>query len=407
MQTTALPLPILSKFFPRRLLLLLSAATLQLAFLSGVPAVAADLTWDGGSVFFGSDWESNLIGFAGWNWNPDGNPVADDNLFFGTSTTKTSPNNNTTAGTTYAGLTFNSGTAAYTLVGNRITLGANGITNNSANLQTINMPLTLGATRTVNAAAGNIAIGGVIDGAGGLTKTGSNTLTLTGTNTYGGQTSVNVGTLVVNGNQSGATGNVTVASAARLSGTGTVGGDTTFNSGAIHAPGAVGAAGPQTFDKTETATTNLTYTSGSIIEWDIAANLDGDIADSGDTGSRGTSYDAVNVTGALTIGSGTVFKVIQNGTTNFATTFWDSNQVWTDIFSYGSLVGGWDANTPVAVYNTAGVLQNVSTQGYFTVSGTTLNWTAVPELSNLLVGGVLAAGMLLRRRAPVAPNVEC
>ena len=77
---------------------------------------------------------------------------------------------------------------------------------------------------------------------------------------------------------------------------------------------------------------------------------------------------------------------------------WDSNQVWTDIFSYGSLVGGWDANTPVAVYNTAGVLQNVSTQGYFTVSGTTLNWTAVPELSNLLVGGVLAAGLLRRRR---------
>ena len=249
------------------------------------------------------------------------------------------------------------------------------------------MPLILGLNTTVNAASGNIAIGGAISGATyGLTKTGPSTLTLTGTNTYTGATSVSAGTLVVNGDQSAATGNVTVASGARLAGTGTVGGDTTFNSGAIHAPGAVGAAGLQAFDKTGAANANLTYTSGSIIEWDIAADV------------NSTSYDAVNVTGALTIDSGTGFKVIQDGTTNFGTTFWDSNQAWTNIFSYGSLVGGWAANTPVAVYSTAGALQNVSGQGQFTISGTTLNWTPVPELSNLLVGGLLGVGMLLRRR---------
>ena len=255
------------------------------------------------------------------------------------------------------------------------------------------MPLILGLGTTVNAASGNLTINGGISGATyGLTKTGSNILTLTGNNTYTGATSVSAGTLVVNGDQSAATGNVTVASGARLSGTGTVGGDTTFNSGAIHAPGAVGAAGPQTFDKTGAANANLTYNSGSIIEWDIAADVNST------TGTRGTSYDAVNVTGALTIDSGTGFKVIQNGTTNFGTTFWDSNQAWTNIFSYGSLVGGWAANTPVAVYSTAGALQNVSGQGQFTISGTTLNWTPVPELSNLLVGGLLGVGMLLRRR---------
>jgi len=334
------------------------------------------------------------------NWNPNGNPVAGDDLIFG-GDVRTTPNNNFDAETPFEGLTFNGTAAAFTLGGNSITLGANGITNNSTNLQTINMDLILGGDRTVNAASGSITIGGVVsDGTStyGLTKTGSNILTLTGTNTYGGPTAVSAGTLVVNGNQSGATGNVTVASAARLSGTGTVGGDTTFNSGAIHAPGAVGAAGLQAFDKTGAANANLTYSSGSVFEWDIAADLDGDTGDSGDTGTRGTSYDAVNVTGTLNISSGTVFKVIQNGTTNFTTTFWDTNQAWTNIFSYGTLAGGWAADTPVAVYNTAGALLDVSGQGYFTVSGTTLNWTAVPELSNLLVGGLLGVGLLLRRR---------
>ena len=364
---------------PRRFL----ALVLALAAPSAGPIFAADRTWDGEGN--NDNWTTKQ------NWS-SGDSVAGDNLFFAGATRPT-PNNDYAAGTAVLGLTFNSGAAAFTLTGNSITLGANGITNSSTNLQTINMPLILGATGTVNAASGNIAIGGAISGTTyGLTKTGPNTLTLTGTNTYTGATSVSAGTLVVNGDQSGATGNVTVASGARLAGTGTVGGDTTFNSGAIHAPGAVGAAGLQAFDKTGAANANLTYTSGSIIEWDIAADVNST------TGTRGTSYDAVNVTGALTIDAATGFKVVRNGTTNFATTFWDTNQAWANIFSYGSLVGGWAANTPVAVYDTAGVLQNVSGQGYFTISGTTLNWTAVPELSNLLVGGLLGVGMLLRRR---------
>jgi fibronectin-binding autotransporter adhesin len=63
-----------------------------------------------------------------------------------------------------------------------------------------------------------------------LTLSGG-TLTLNGTNTYSGATSVNAGTMVVNG--SIGAGNVTVASGARLSGTGTIGGNVTFNSGAL------------------------------------------------------------------------------------------------------------------------------------------------------------------------------
>jgi autotransporter-associated beta strand protein len=74
----------------------------------------------------------------------------------------------------------------------------------------------------------------VISGPGGLTKTGTGTLVLTGNNTYSGPTTLNAGTLTVNG--SIANSAVTVNSGATLAGIGTVGA-TTINSGGTFAPG--------------------------------------------------------------------------------------------------------------------------------------------------------------------------
>jgi fibronectin-binding autotransporter adhesin len=91
---------------------------------------------------------------------------------------------------------FNIGTAN----SSTLTLTADGVVNNSANAQTLNVPITLTSPETFNAAAGDITISGSIaDSTGGLTKTGNHTLTLSGNNTYTGPTLIAAGTLNVSG----------------------------------------------------------------------------------------------------------------------------------------------------------------------------------------------------------------
>ncbi|MBO9707303.1 MAG: autotransporter-associated beta strand repeat-containing protein [Caulobacter sp.] len=58
-------------------------------------------------------------------------------------------------------------------------------------------PLTLAGDMTLDVAAGEATVDGVISGAGGLTKTGAGKVTLTGNNTYAGTTHFNGGTVVM------------------------------------------------------------------------------------------------------------------------------------------------------------------------------------------------------------------
>ena len=177
---------------------------------------AATDTWVGSG---GGNWIDNAdwVNFAG-NFAPG---LAGDTLIFAGSTRLTSTMNNSYSIT---GLTFTNGAGSFNIgtASSTLTITANGVTNNSANAETLNVPVLLtNAAQTLSAAAGNLTlsqsvdngvnlltvadggfnttISGPITGSGGLTKTGNGTLTLDGTNIYTGTTTVNGGRVTVNG----------------------------------------------------------------------------------------------------------------------------------------------------------------------------------------------------------------
>ncbi len=252
---------------------------------------------------------------------------------------------------------------------------------------------------TTNATGGNFTYSTALTNIGsstgiGFAKLGTGTLVLDAANTYGGVTHVRAGTLVVNGDQSLATGNVTVNAGATLKGNGTIGGATTVSgttgNSAIHAPGT--SVGKQTIAN------DLSYGQDSIFEWELAGNT---------TTDRGTTgFDAVDVTGAgsdLAIDAAAVFKVVLNSagsTVSFSdNTFWGSQKSW-QVFSVGGATTGGFANFVVTNDSIGNSYTTYYPSGGFTYTGSTLSWTPVPEVSNLLAGGLLGAGLLRRRRSP-------
>ncbi|VVD70990.1 autotransporter outer membrane beta-barrel domain-containing protein [Pandoraea fibrosis] len=154
---------------------------------------------------------------------------------------------------------------------------------------------------TLNAGGGtfqtdaDLAAAGSIGGTGALMKTGGSTLTLSGTNTYSGATTVASGSLIVDGNQSGASGLTTVQSGAAIGGTGTIGGSVVVANGGTLNPG-----NPGTVPGTLTINGNLTLNSGTTLNYNFGqANVPG-----------GSLNDLTNVGGNLTLA----------GTLNVATT---------------------------------------------------------------------------------------
>jgi autotransporter-associated beta strand protein/YVTN family beta-propeller protein len=114
--------------------------------------------------------------------------------------------------------------------------------------------VTLGsATLTTGNDNTSTTFAGTISGTGGLTKIGIGALTLSGLSSYSGATTVNAGTLIVNG--SIANSAVTVNSGATLNGTGTVGA-LTIASGGTFAPG--------NSPGTMTVQGNLAFQSGAL-----------------------------------------------------------------------------------------------------------------------------------------------
>jgi autotransporter-associated beta strand protein len=260
--------------------------------------------------------------------------------------------NNTYAGnTTISGGTLQVGNG--TNSGSIATTG--GITNNAA--------------LVYNVGSGNRTLGAVISGNGTLTQNSAGgILTLTGNNTYTGATEVMAGSLLVNGS-------LDAASAVNVGASGTLGGNGTVGALALSgtlAPGAAGVVDIQTLKAG-----NTTWNGGSIWNFDLS--------------SVSTNSDKLDITGNLVKGTGS----------GFVFDFMGSQPVWNTTYTlatFASFTGFTDGLDFTATNLGAG---SYSTS-YFTLNGTSLTFTAVPEPTSALVGLLIGAGLLRRRR-----NVGC
>jgi len=225
--------------------LLVASFALQ---LSASPAAAATRLWDGNGANNNWGYFTTIGGiFPGnTNWTDDSTsplPFPGDSLVFRGISRLT--NINDRIGLSINGITFETGAGAFTLNGNGITSTAD-ITNGSANLQTLNLPITLGNSQTwdggtagmtfgstvqlgtnaltINAnGSGNVTLTEGINGSGDLVKTGDGGLILQG-NSVNGVTTVNGGNLSLAGGSQLSSSVGRLGSQAGTSGTASVSG---------------------------------------------------------------------------------------------------------------------------------------------------------------------------------------
>lgn len=155
-----------------KLLSLLGLMTL----LSATGAQAANFLWSNAPT------DGTWSGAA--NWTNGSAPIAGSSLEF-TNTSVSVLTNDILAGTSFAGITFDTNASAYTIGGNSFTLAGN-IVNNGTSTQTINNAITLSsASHTFTATSGQLVFGGNISGTINGSPTiafATNKVTFAGTN---------------------------------------------------------------------------------------------------------------------------------------------------------------------------------------------------------------------------------
>jgi autotransporter-associated beta strand protein len=178
---------------------------------------------------------------------------------------------------------------------------------------------------------------GTISGASGTwTKSGSFALTLTGANTYTGATTVNAGTLRVNG--SIGTGAVTVNGSGTLGGTGVINGATTVQSGGVLAPGNNGIS-------LLTVSNNVTLQGTTVME----------LSKAGGTWTN----DQLAASGALTYGGALVLTNLSTNALVLSNSF--------KLFNAGSYAGAFQSVLPSPGYGMAWDTNQLAVNGTIVV----------------------------------------
>ncbi len=349
----------------------------------------------------GSNWESPITSGSGYVPG-QGSAVS----FTGTSESVT--NVQTGADRLVGGLTFSSSSTQLNITGNTITVFGD-IRNESAVLQTISSNLALQDNTVANAAAGDLSLSGTMNlGASALTvtgssnttisgritggtsgqvvlvKSGSGSLTVSGTSDFVGVADVSGGVFILDGSL-GSGASIEIDEHGVLAGTGSTAGTVTV-AGTLepgHSPGNI-----------ETGT--QTWLDGGDYNWQI---LDA-------TGTAGTGYDLVTITGQLNLTSLTddgfsinLWSLSDPDTSGEALNFNDAlNQSWTLVTTTAGVVGFDAANFAIhaGAFNGTDGFANLFT-GNFSVSvdgnNLMLNYTAVPEPSTWALLGISALAL--------------
>ena len=189
------------------------------------PSAQAGQIWDGGGA--------DNFWMTAANWDADTLPSFAIPLDF-SGAIRLTPNNNNPPGTMMNGILFDAGAGAFTLSGFLINLASNGVVNNSANAQIVNIPLTLSGANTFNASTANLTFNNpIITGGFALTLQGANTITITSTI----DAVATLGSVAVNGGAAAGSGTVALAPTA----SNLYAGGTTVNNGLVTLAGAAGA----------------------------------------------------------------------------------------------------------------------------------------------------------------------
>jgi len=242
------------------------------------------------------------------------------------------------------------------------------------------------ATLTTGGDGTSTTFSGTISGAGGIVhKAGAGTMTLSGANTFTGNLFVDAGTVLVSGSLTGLT---RVNSGGTLSGTGTTGTVSAVSGGTVR-PGSATGSGLLN-------TKGFTLSSGAHLSLELGGTTG--------TGTSGTLYSELKVTGTVSLSGDVQFSLFGGFTPHL-------NDIFYIILNDGTdLPSGTFSNAVGGIITNAGIQYQVNYaangDGGAAANDVSLKVIAVPEpgAGMMALTGLVAGlgGLRPRRRVQVA-----